>query len=292
MKPAARSATFLLGGTTPLKRLGLGTLQLSGPGVWGPPRNPPEARRVLRRALELGVNFIDTADCYGPFLTEMLIKEALYPYPDGLVIATKVGLIRPGPGKWRMLGRPEELREQVELSLYRLGLERIELLQLQRIDLTVPVAEQVGELAALQQEGKIHHIGLCEVTVRQLLEAQQTATIASVQNLYNVAHRTAETLVEHAKQHAIAFIPSFPLADGGLARRGGPLGRIAVQLGATPAQVALAWLLNRSPQLLPIPSASTVAELVEYTAASAIDLTEDQMQAVADAVASPLPAAA
>ena len=284
--------SFLLGGVTPVRRLGFGTTQLAGPGGWGPPRDPQEARRVLRRAVELGMTLIDTADSYGPFLPELLIREALHPYPDDLVIATKVGLIRPSPGQWRLLGRPKYLRKLVELSLYRLGVERIELLQLHRIDPSVPVAEQVGELAALQQEGKIHHIGLCEVTVWQLLEAQQTAPIASVQNLYDLSRRTAEPLLEHTERHGIALIPALPLAGGKLARVGGPLARVAAELGATPAQVALAWLLKRSPVVLPIPGTSSVAHLEEDAGAAAIQLTAEQFQAVVEAVRAPLAAAA
>ena len=197
----------------------------------GPPRDLQEARRVLRRAVDRGVNLIDTADSYGPFLTELLIKDVLHPYADELVIATKVGFVRPGPAEWRACGRPEFLRQQVELSLYRLGLERLELLQLNRIDPSVPLAEQVGALVELQQEGKIHHIGLCEVSVRELLEAQQVAPIASVQNLYNLAHSTAEPLLEHAELHGIAFLPSYPLANGVLARRDAPLARLGAELG-------------------------------------------------------------
>src|SRR6202012_3682907 len=221
------SGTFELGGTTTINRLGFGAMQLTGTGVWGPPADPDEAIRVLRRAVADGVNFIDTADSYGPFVAEELIREALHPYPDDLVIATKAGLVRPGPGDWQPVGRPEYLRQQCELSLRRLGLERIDLFQLHRIDPAVPVAESLGALVQLQQEGKIRLIGLSEVSVDELLEAQQTATISSVQNLYNLADRSAEELVDHCTEHTIGFIPWFPLATGKLARDGGPLDEIA-----------------------------------------------------------------
>ena len=272
----AKTGTFELGGTTPVTRLGYGTMQLTGPGVWGPPEDPAEAVRVLRRAVELGVNFIDTADSYGPFVAEELIREALHPYADDLVIATKAGLTRSGPGDWRPVGRPEYLRQQCELSLRHLGLERIELFQLHRIDAKVPLAEQLGELVLLQQEGKIRHIGLSEVSVEQLQAAQEIATIASVQNLYNLANRSAEALLDHAEEQGIAFIPWFPLATGNLAGDGGPLDRIAAELGASPSQLALAWLLKRSPVMLPIPGTSSVAHLEDNLAAADIALTDEQ----------------
>ncbi len=244
---AAASGTFDIGGETTVRRLGYGTMQLTGPGVWGPPRDRDEALRVLRRAVELGVTFIDTADSYGPFVAEELIRGALHPYPEELVIATKAGLTRSGPGRWHPLGRPEYLRQEAELSLRRLGLERIELFQLHRIDPKVPLAEQVGELKRLQDEGKIRHIGLSEVTVEQLQQAEQTARIASVQNRFNLADRAAEPLLEYAQSAGIAFIPWFPLATGRLARDGGPLlavgrraQRDAVPAGAHVAAVAIA----------------------------------------------------
>jgi len=272
----AKTGTFELGGTTPVTRLGYGTMQLTGPGVWGDPKDPAEAVRVLQRAVELGVNFIDTADSYGPFVAEELIRKALHPYADDVVIATKAGLSRSGPGDWRPLGRPEYLRQQCELSLRHLGLERIELFQLHRIDAKVPLAEQLGELVLLQQEGKIHHIGLSEVSVDQLKEAQQTATIVSVQNLYNLANRSAEDLLDHAEAHGIAFIPWFPLATGNLAGDGGPLDQLAAELDASPSQLALAWLLKRSPVMLPIPGTSSVAHLEDNLAAADIELTDEQ----------------
>jgi len=255
------SGTFEIGGDTPVNRLGFGAMQLTGKGVWGDPQDPDEAVRVLRRAVELGVNFIDTADSYGPFVAEVLIKRALHPYPDGLVIATKAGLTRSGPGRWSPVGRPEYLRQQCHLSLRHLGLERIELYQLHRIDPHVPLADQLGTLVELQQEGLIGHIGLSEVTVEELTEAQQHATIVSVQNLYNLANRRAEPLLDHCTERGIGFIPWFPLATGALAGAGGPLAEIAAAQDATPSQLALAWLLERSPVMLPIPGTSSVAHL-------------------------------
>jgi pyridoxine 4-dehydrogenase len=276
----ANSGTFDLGATTPINRLGYGAMQLTGKGVWGPPADPDEALRVLRRAVELGVNFIDTADSYGPFVSEKLIRKALHPYPDDLVIATKAGLTRAGPGDWRAVGRPEYLRQQCELSLRHLGLERIELYQLHRIDAKVPLAESLGELKALQDEGKIRHIGLSEVSVEQLRQAQETVEIVSAQNLFNLSHRTAEPLLEHCQEHGIAFIPWFPLATGELAKPGGPAARVSEELGASPSQVALAWLLRRSAVMLPIPGTSTVAHLEDNLAAAAIELTAEQFESL------------
>ena len=277
-QPVAESGTYDIDGETTVRRLGYGAMQLTGPGVRGPPRDHDEALRVLRRAVELGVTFIDTADSYGPFIAEELIREALHPYPEELVIATKAGLTRSGPGDWRPVGRPEYLRQEAELSLRHLGLERIELFQLHRIDEKVPLAEQVGELKLLQDEGKIHHIGLSEVNVEQLQEAQQTARIVSVQNRYNLADRASEPLLEYAQANDIAFIPWFPLATGELARDGGPLAELAEELDAQPSQLALAWLLWRSPVMLPIPGTSSVAHLEDNLAAAAIKLTDEQAE--------------
>src|SRR3984957_25500 len=278
----SRSGTFELGGTTTVNRLGYGAMQLTGDGVWGPPKDPDEAIRVLKRAVADGVNLIDTADSYGPFVAEQLIFEALHQYPDGLVIATKAGLTRAGPGDWRPVGRPEYLRQQCELSLRHLGLERIELFQLHRIDPKVPVAESVGELKLLQDEGKIRHIGLSEVSVAELEEARQTAEIVSVQNLYNLANRKAEDLLDHCENQGIAFIPWFPLATGKLAGSGGPLDKIAQADDASPSQLALAWLLRRSPVILPIPGTSSVQHLEENLAAAKVELTDEQFETLSD----------
>lgn len=281
----AKAGTFQIGGDTTVTRLGFGAMRLTGPGIWGEPEDRQEALRVLRRAVELGVNFIDTADSYGPFVSEQLIREALHPYPDDLVIATKVGFTRPGPGVWRIVGRPEYLRQQVELSLRHLGLERIELMQLHRIDPKVPLADQVGELEKLRQEGKIHHIGLSEVSVEELRQAQRIAPIVSVQNLYNLANRDAEPLLDQVETEGVAFIPWFPLATGDLARQDGPLRRIAEEIGATPSQLALAWLLKRSPAMLPIPGTASVAHLEENLAAAEIELSDEQFEALSAAAA-------
>jgi pyridoxine 4-dehydrogenase len=267
---AAQSGTFDIGGDTTVRRLGYGTMQLPGPGVWGPPADRAGAVRVLRRAVELGVTFLDTADSYGPFVAEELIREALHPYPEDL------GLTRQGPGGWQPVGRPAYLRQQAELSLRHLGLERIPLFQLHRIDPLVPIADQVGELKLLQDEGKIGHIGLSEVSISELQEAQETAEIAAVQNLYNLASRESEELLDHAEAHDIAFIPWFPLATGRLAQDGGPLATLAEELGATASQLALAWLLQRSPVMLPIPGTSSVEHLEQNMQAAAIDLTDEQ----------------
>lgn len=277
-RPADAAGTFRLGGDLPVNRLGYGAMQLTGPGVWGDPRDPEEAARVLRRAVELGVNFIDTADSYGPFVSEQLIRTALHPYPDDLVIATKAGLTRSGPGDWRPVGRPEYLRQQAELSLRHLGVDRIDLYQLHRIDPQVPLADQLGELVALQQEGKIRHIGVSQVSVEQLQQAREIAEIVSVQNLYNLANRTDEAVLDYAERENIAFIPWFPIATGELARPGGPLDAIATRHGATPAQLALAWLLRRSPVMLPIPGTSSVAHVEENTAAAQITLSDSEFE--------------
>jgi len=280
---AKHSGTFTLGGDLPVYRLGYGAMQLTGPGIWGDPKDPDEAVRVLRRAVELGVTFIDTADSYGPFVSEMLIKKALHPYADGLVIATKAGLTRCGPNDWRAVGRPEYLRQQVELSLRHLGVERIDLLQLHRIDPKVPLEEQVGELALLQKEGKIRHIGLSEVKVADIERARKTATIVSVQNLYNVAKRDAEPVLEYCEREQIAFIPWFPLATGALAKEGGPLDEMAKRLQAKPSQLALAWLLKRSPVMLPIPGTSSVAHLQENMVAAGIALSDNDFETLRQA---------
>jgi pyridoxine 4-dehydrogenase len=277
---AAASGTYKLGGDLEVNRLGYGTMQLTGEGVWGEPDDRDEAIAVLRRAVEQGVNFIDTADSYGPEVAERLIYEALHPYADDLVIATKAGLTRSGPGDWRPVGRPEYLRQQCELSLRRLGLETIDLFQLHRIDAKVPLEEQVGELAELQKEGKVRHIGLSEVSVEQLEEAQKTTTIVSVQNLFNLTARDAEPLLDHCTEHDIGFIPWFPLATGRLLEDGGPLADIAAETGAEPSQLALAWLLRRSPVMLPIPGTSSVEHLEQNLGAAGLELTDEQFAAL------------
>jgi pyridoxine 4-dehydrogenase len=282
--PADAAGKITLGGDLTVNRLGYGAMQLTGPGVWGDPKDPEEAVRVLQRAVGLGVNFIDTADAYGPFVSEQLIKKALHPYPKGLVIATKAGLTRQGPSVWAPVGRAEYLRQQVELSLRHLGLERIDLLQLHRIDPKVPVAESVGELGKLQKEGKIRHIGLSEVSIAQLDEARKTAPIVSVQNLFNLTNRSSERLLDYAAKHGVAFIPWYPLATGALARHGGPLERLAQKHNASASQLALAWLLRRSPAMLPIPGTSSVKHLEENVAAAELSLTDAEVEAISRAV--------
>lgn len=281
-QPAKASGEFSIGGKLPVTRLGYGTMQLTGPGVWGDPKDPDEAVRVLRRAVDLGVNFIDTADAYGPNVADLLLKKALHPYPADLVIATKVGFTRQGPNLWTPVGRPEYLRQQAELGLRHLGLEQIPLLQLHRIDPEVPLEDQVGELAKLQEEGKVRFIGLSEVTVDQLRAAQAIAPIATVQNLYNLANRSAEELLDYSAANGIGFIPWFPLAVGELAKPGGRLDQIAKDLNATPSQVALAWLLRRSPVMLPIPGTGSVEHLEENMGAANLTLTDDQFAALSE----------
>lgn len=283
-RPAAAAGTFSLGGDLEVNRLGYGTMQLTGRGVWGEPKDHDEAIRVMRRAVELGVNFFDTADSYGPDVAERLIREALYPYTDDLVIATKAGFVRTGPNEWTPLGRPQYLRQQAEMSLRMMGLERIDLFQLHRIDPTVSLEDQIGELKLLQEEGKIRHIGLSEVSVDDLQAAQKIAPIASVQNLYNLAHRDAEPLLDYSTENGIAFIPWFPLATGKLAKPGGALDAIAAEHDATPSQLALAWLLKRSPVMLPIPGTSSVAHLEDNVKGAALELSDDDFEALATAV--------
>jgi aryl-alcohol dehydrogenase-like predicted oxidoreductase len=281
---AAASGTYEIAGDLPVVRLGYGTMQLTGEGVWGDPRDPDEAVRVLRRAVELGVTFFDTADSYGPVVAEELLAKALHPYADDVVIATKAGLTRQGPGVWTPVGNPAYLRQQCELSLRRLGVETIDLFQLHRIDANVPAEDQVGELKKLQDEGKVRHIGLSEVSVEQLEEARKIATIATVQNLFNLANRDAEPLLDHCERNDIGFIPWFPLATGELSKEDGPLAAAAKEHDATPSQLALAWLLKRSPVMLPIPGTSSLAHLESNTAAAGIELTDDEFEALAAAV--------
>lgn len=282
---AAASGSFDLGGDLPVVRLGYGTMQLTGTGVWGEPADRVEAVRVIRRAAELGVTFFDTADSYGPVVAEPLLREALHPYADDVVIATKAGLTRSGPGDWRPVGRPEYLRQQALMSLRHLGVDRIDLFQLHRVDPQVPLADQIGELTMLQDEGVIRHIGMSEVTADQLEEASKTARIASVQNLYNLADRRAEPVLEYAELNGLAFIPWFPLATGELSEPGGPLATIAKEHGASPSQLALAWLLRRSPAMLPIPGTSSVEHLEDNLAAAAVELSHADVEALTRAVA-------
>ena len=279
---AQASGTFTIGGDLTVNRLGFGAMRLTGKGVWGPPEDRDECIRVLRRAVELGVNFIDTADSYGPYVSEELIREALHPY-DGVVIATKAGLLRTGPDEWPPLGFPAYLRQECEMSLRRLGVDTIDLFQLHRIDNKFPAEDQIGELVTLQKEGKIRHIGLSEVDVDQLEAAQKTATIVSVQNMYNITVRSAEPVLEACEAKDVGFIPWFPLAAGPLAAPGGPLQRIADDHHATPSQLALAWLLKRSPVMLPIPGTSKVAHLEENVAAAEIELSDDEFDTLSKA---------
>jgi aryl-alcohol dehydrogenase-like predicted oxidoreductase len=282
--PAQASGTFSIGGDLTVNRLGYGTMQLTGPGVWGEPRDPEAAVAVLRRAVELGVNFIDTADSYGPYVAEPLLHRALAPYTDDLVIATKAGFTRQGPNKWTPVGRPEYLRQQTEMSLRILGVDRIDLQQLHRIDATVPLEDQVGELKLLQDEGKIRHIGLSEVTVDEVEAASKIATIVSVQNLFNLARRDAEPLLDYATANGIAFIPWFPLATGKLLGDGGPLSELAAKHDASPSQLALAWLLKRSPVMLPIPGTSSLAHLEDNLRGAELELTDDEFSELGAAV--------
>jgi aryl-alcohol dehydrogenase-like predicted oxidoreductase len=283
-QPAKASGEFLIGGKLPVTRLGFGAMQLTGPGVWGDPKDPGEAVRVLRRAVELGVNFIDTADSYGPYVSEELIRQALHPYTDDLVIATKAGFVRTGPSVWVAVGRPAYLRQEAEMSLRRLGLEQIPLFQLHRIDSQVPLEDQIGELKDLQSEGKIGHIGLSEVTVDQVKAAQAVAPIVSVQNRYNLADRSAEDVLDYSADNGIGFIPWFPLATGELAKPGGPLADLAERHGASPSQLALAWLLHRSPVMLPIPGTSSVAHVEDNIAAARLTLSDAEYAALESAV--------
>jgi len=271
---------FVIGGDLTVNRLGFGTMRLTGAGIWGEPANRAEALAVLHRALELGINLLDTADSYGPEVAERLIAEALYPYPKGLVIATKAGFQRPGPDRWVEDGRPQHLREAVAGSLKRLRLERIDLLQLHRIDPKVPLEDQIETLVDLQGEGKIKHIGLSEVSVDQIEAVRKITTIVSVQNRYNLIDRSSESVLEYCTDENLAFIPWFPLATGSLAKPGGPLARAAERLKATPAQVAIAWLLQKSPVMLPIPGTSTVKHLEENVAGEQLELDAATMDSL------------
>jgi pyridoxine 4-dehydrogenase len=282
-KPATASGTFEIGGDLSVHRLGFGTMRLTGAGVWGEPANHGEAIAVLRRAVDLGIDLLDTADSYGPEVAERLIAEALHPYPSGLVIATKAGFQRPGPNVWVEDGRPEHLRSACEGSLRRLRLERIDLFQLHRIDPKVAIEDQIGALLDLQSAGKIRHIGLSEVSVRQIEAVRRLAPVVSVQNRYNLTDRKSEDVLDYCTRENLGFIPWFPLATGSLANPGGPLARVAETLGAQPAQVALAWLLRKSPVMLPIPGTSSVKHLEENTAAALLDLDEAVLEELGSA---------
>ena len=277
-----QSGTLQLGALV-VHRLGFGTMRLTGPGVWGAPRDRSEAVRVLQRAVELGVDLIDTADSYGPDVAEELIREALYPYPGTLKIASKAGMTRPGPDEWIPCGRPEYLRARCESSLRRLGVEQISLFQLHRVDPEVPFEEQIGLLKALRDEGKVAEVGLSQVDVAQVESACQIVPVVSVQNQYNLAQRGDDDVIDYCEAQQIGFIPWFPLASGRLSRPGGPLETVAQQMGATVSQVSLTWLLRRSPVMLPIPGTSSVGHLEENCAASELTLSDEQFELLVDA---------
>jgi pyridoxine 4-dehydrogenase len=286
-KPVRSSGTFTLGdgtaGATTVHRLGYGAMQITGDGVWGDPVDRDECIRVLRRAVDMGVDLIDTADSYGPEVSEQIIREALHPYPDGLVIATKAGLTRQGPGAWLPVGRPEYLRQQCELSMRRLGVERIDLFQLHRIDAKVPADEQFGLLADLVSEGKVAQVGLSQVTVAELEAARRVVPVVSVQNLFNLTNRSSADVLAHCQEQGIGFIPWFPVAAGALTGPDTPMGAVVADTGATPSQVALAWLLHHSPVILPIPGTKSVGHVEENCEAATLQLSDAQV-AVLDAV--------
>ena len=284
-QPVLASGTFSLGGDLEVRRLGYGAMQITGPGVWGEPADRDAAIATLRRAVELGVDFMDTADSYGPFVSEDLIREALHPYGH-VRIATKAGFTRQGPGQWRVVGDPSYLRQCAEMSLRRLGVETIDLYQLHRIDTRIPLEDQLGLFAALVEEGKVRHVGLSEVTLEDLTAAQRIVPIATVQNLYNVANRQSEALLEHCTERGIGFIPWFPIATGQLTAPDGPLTAVAERTGHTAAQLALAWLLRRSPVMLPIPGTKSVRHVEENCAAALVELDE-ATYAELDALAAP-----
>jgi aryl-alcohol dehydrogenase-like predicted oxidoreductase len=277
------TSTFTIGGNLEVRRLGFGAMRITGDGIWGPPADPDNAKAVLHRVLELGVNLIDTADSYGPEVSENLIAEALHPYPDGLVIATKGGLRRTGPGRWPRDARPERLKECCEASLRRLRLDRIDLYQLHSPDPKVPFEDSVGALKELRDEGKIRHVGVSNVTVEELEQARSIVEVVTVQNEYNLEERESEDVLDLCDREGIGFIPWFPLAVGRLAEPGGPLDRIAAAHDATPGQIALAWLLARSPVMLPIPGTSSVEHLEENQAATRVQLSDDEVREIGTA---------
>jgi len=279
---AKASGTFVIGGDLPVNRLGYGAMRITGDGIWGEPKDVDGAKKVLRHAVELGVNFIDTADAYGPDVSERLIGEALSPYANGVVIATKGGLTRQGPNKWLPVGRPEYLEQQVEMSLRLLKVERIDLWQLHRIDPKVPVEESLGVIKKLQRQGKIRHVGLSEVKPNEIEQARKVIDIVSVQNQYNLGDRQHEDVVDYCTTHNIAFIPWFPVAAGKLAQPGGKLDAAAKAHGATVSQLSLAWLLHRSPVILPIPGTTSVKHLEENVAAADVKLSEAEWKKIED----------
>jgi aryl-alcohol dehydrogenase-like predicted oxidoreductase len=284
MPDAIAQTTFSIGGDLEVRRLGFGAMRITGKGIWGPPPDHDRAIAVLRRLRELGIDFIDTADSYGPYVSEDLIHEALHPYGD-IRVATKAGLTRSGPDEWAPVGRREYLRQCCLMSLRRLGVETLDLWQLHRIDPRVPREEQFGELKALQDEGKVRHLGLSEVSVEEIKAAQEVFEVATVQNLYNLANRQSEDVLDYCTEQGIGFIPWFPLAAGRLAEPGGPVAEAAERHDATPGQVALAWLLARSPVMLPIPGTGSVEHLEENAAATDLHLEEDEIEAIAAAAA-------
>ncbi len=279
---ATASGTFEIGGDLSVTRLGFGAMRITGEGIWGPPQDHDQAIEVLRALPELGVDFIDTADSYGPFVSEDLIREALHPY-DGIVVATKGGLTRHGPDAWPPVGRPEYLRQCVLMSLRRLDVEQIDLWQLHRIDSDVPREEQFGVMKEMQDEGLIRHLGLSEVDVDEVKAAQEVFDVATVQNLYNLTNRQSEDVLEYCEDLGIGFIPWFPLAAGKLAEPGGPVAEIAEAHGATTGQVALAWLLQRSPVMLPIPGTGSPDHLRENVAAADLELTGEEIERLDEA---------
>jgi len=279
---AAAAGLFSIGGDIPVHRLGFGAMRITGKGIWGEPVDPAAARATLRALPELGVNLIDTADSYGPEVSENLIREVLHPY-RGMLVATKGGLTRHGPDIWKPLGRPEYLRQCVLMSLRRLGVERIDLWQLHRIDSKVPREEQFEAIAAMRKEGLIRHVGLSEVNVEEIEAARKHFPVVTVQNLYNLANRKSEAVLDHCQAHGIGFIPWYPLAAGDLAGTGSVLGRIAQRLGASNGQVALAWLLKRSPVMLPIPGTSKVEHLRENVGAAQLELSDEDYRALEEA---------
>jgi aryl-alcohol dehydrogenase-like predicted oxidoreductase len=284
---AAGSGIFQIGGDLPVHRLGFGAMRLTGPGIWGEPKNPDEARRVLRRTVDLGVNFIDTADSYGPDVSEQLIGDSLWPYPKGLVIATKSGLTRQGPDKWAPVGRPEYLRQQLEMSLRRLRVDCIDLYQLHRIDPRVPMEDSLGAYRDMQKQGKIRHIGLSEVTAAEIEKARRIVDVVSIQNRYNLSDREHEPALRYCEQHQLGFIPWFPVAAGKLARPGGPLDRMASRHGASVAQLSLAWLLHHSPVMLPIPGTSSVSHLEENVASAGVRLSDSEWHSLEESISHP-----